>query len=584
MLPRREAAKPPIHTGLPDRLKAGIEALTGHDMSDVRVHFNSTRPAQLRALAFTQGTAIHVAPGQSRHLEHEAWHVVQQKQGRVRPEARWQGVWINGDPDLEREADVMGARASRAFPPIWTPARSAREGEPAARPAAGAQDRPSPPGPGEGPLGVRAAGPATPVVQRKVGFEIETGIPITKRTFDDEDYVYTDPTADNGDFKIDTDRQGKIHVDHVPGHITNKQEQFDEDWPIIEFVSEPQDETRPADEFEATATSWLDLLKQLRDKIEPTPLKLQGRYKSPKVTPARTVPLKPVVQSSPGDIHIGFITDGNNVIDPAAGGVNRVSVQMTIGARLDRLQELNKTIQVAKIGGSMAGPAFAFDVEAPTVAAKLMEFLEGEIGAPKKPGRMAGDKKKAEVLARPVELQGFLQLLCNYLIAGRKYTKGLTKDRTFVFYKSQLSDVATQLIASNEYAARVLNNDQVAERLKQKILELTKRGPDEHVFFPEEVNKNTMPKCEEWLDEVFSRKQDRVLLDAKNPWSKVINPEAVEGRMAPVLELRSPSWLDPVASQAKAAFNLRTDPNAVVAHLKALYLLQQQWQGIKVKG
>lgn len=57
----------PNNTGLPDNLKAGIEELSGQDMSHVRVHFNSSRPAQLEALAYTKGTEIHVAPGQERH-------------------------------------------------------------------------------------------------------------------------------------------------------------------------------------------------------------------------------------------------------------------------------------------------------------------------------------------------------------------------------------------------------------------------------------------------------------------------------------------------------------------------------------
>ncbi len=40
---------------------------------------------QLNALAYNSGSPIHVAPGQDQHLPHEAWHVVQQKQGRVMP-------------------------------------------------------------------------------------------------------------------------------------------------------------------------------------------------------------------------------------------------------------------------------------------------------------------------------------------------------------------------------------------------------------------------------------------------------------------------------------------------------------------
>jgi len=95
-------------TGLPDTLKSGIENLSGYSMDDVRVHYNSPKPAQLQALAYTQGTDIHVAPGQEKHLPHEAWHVIQQMQGRVQPTMQLQGVNINDSEVLEREADVMG--------------------------------------------------------------------------------------------------------------------------------------------------------------------------------------------------------------------------------------------------------------------------------------------------------------------------------------------------------------------------------------------------------------------------------------------------------------------------------------------
>jgi hypothetical protein len=98
-------------TGLPDNLKVGIENLCGIAMDDVRVHYNCSKPAELQALAYTQGTDIHVAPGQEEHLPHEAWHVVQQMQGRVRPTIQALGVGINDDRELETEADVMGAKA-----------------------------------------------------------------------------------------------------------------------------------------------------------------------------------------------------------------------------------------------------------------------------------------------------------------------------------------------------------------------------------------------------------------------------------------------------------------------------------------
>lgn len=97
--------------GLPSRLLAGVENLSGMDLSDVRVHPNSVKPAQLNALAYAQGNDIHLGSGQDKHLPHEAWHVVQQRQGRVRPTMDMSGVQVNDDPGLEHEADVMGEKA-----------------------------------------------------------------------------------------------------------------------------------------------------------------------------------------------------------------------------------------------------------------------------------------------------------------------------------------------------------------------------------------------------------------------------------------------------------------------------------------
>ncbi|RCW76445.1 DUF4157 domain-containing protein [Pseudorhodoferax soli] len=113
---RMETAAPQNETGMPNQLKAGIESLSGMDMSDVRVHRNSDRPAQLNALAYAQGNDIHLGPGQEQHLPHEAWHVAQQAQGRVRPTVQLQGgVGVNDEAALEAEADAMGERARGGF-------------------------------------------------------------------------------------------------------------------------------------------------------------------------------------------------------------------------------------------------------------------------------------------------------------------------------------------------------------------------------------------------------------------------------------------------------------------------------------
>jgi hypothetical protein len=144
--------EPANRTGLPDSLKSGVEAMSGLSMDDVRVHYNSDKPAQLQAHAYTQGSDIHVAPGQEQHLAHEAWHVVQQKQGRVAPTAQLKGVALNDDDSLEKEADLMGARAVQMK-----------------------AEHPS-----EAPLSFKQWATQGAPIQRKIGYEYETNMTITR--------------------------------------------------------------------------------------------------------------------------------------------------------------------------------------------------------------------------------------------------------------------------------------------------------------------------------------------------------------------------------------------------------------------
>lgn len=122
---QREQASPglPASGGgrpMPAAVQAKMEGAFGADFSSVRVH-ESPHAAAMGALAFTQGTDIHFAPGQyapgsqrgQELLGHELTHVVQQSQGRVRATAQAKGVALNDDASLEREADDLGARAAR---------------------------------------------------------------------------------------------------------------------------------------------------------------------------------------------------------------------------------------------------------------------------------------------------------------------------------------------------------------------------------------------------------------------------------------------------------------------------------------
>ncbi len=99
-------------TGIPDALKYGVENLSGQSLNEVKVTYNSPKPALLQAKAFAQGKEIHIGSGHEKTLPHEAWHIAQQKQGRVKSTTQWKGSTnINDDQSLEKEADLMGSKA-----------------------------------------------------------------------------------------------------------------------------------------------------------------------------------------------------------------------------------------------------------------------------------------------------------------------------------------------------------------------------------------------------------------------------------------------------------------------------------------
>lgn len=102
-------------TGIPRAVQARFEAASGLSFDDVRVHYNSSRPAQLGAYAYTQGSQVYIGPGQERHLEHELGHVIQQKRGLVKADGYMNGVPVNRDPGLERAADLGANQPVQGF-------------------------------------------------------------------------------------------------------------------------------------------------------------------------------------------------------------------------------------------------------------------------------------------------------------------------------------------------------------------------------------------------------------------------------------------------------------------------------------
>lgn len=102
-------------TGIPRAMQERFEVSSGLSFDDVRIHYNSPRPAKLGALAYTQGTQVYVGPGQERHLEHELGHVLQQKRGIVKADGHLNGLPVNRDPGLERAADLGADQPIQAF-------------------------------------------------------------------------------------------------------------------------------------------------------------------------------------------------------------------------------------------------------------------------------------------------------------------------------------------------------------------------------------------------------------------------------------------------------------------------------------
>ncbi|MBP3966474.1 DUF4157 domain-containing protein [Paenibacillus lignilyticus] len=105
---------------LPASVQQKMEAALQTNMSDVRVHENSSSAREVGALAYTQGSDVHFAPGQFQPdtqegqelIGHELQHVVQQRKGRIEPTLSVAGMPVNDDPALEQEADDMGKKAA----------------------------------------------------------------------------------------------------------------------------------------------------------------------------------------------------------------------------------------------------------------------------------------------------------------------------------------------------------------------------------------------------------------------------------------------------------------------------------------
>jgi hypothetical protein len=115
---------------LPPAVRQKMEAAFGQRFADVRIHVGAQAPS-IGALAYTQGSNIHFAPGQyapstprgQQILAHELAHVVQQRSGRVR-NPFGSGVAVVQDHALEAEAERMSQRVMTYRPVVQRSAAS----------------------------------------------------------------------------------------------------------------------------------------------------------------------------------------------------------------------------------------------------------------------------------------------------------------------------------------------------------------------------------------------------------------------------------------------------------------------------
>ena len=122
-VPRTDTRGNSKNPELPQDLQSEMERSYGEDFSSVTIKKNSGRALQLNAAAFTRGNEVHFAPGRfntasskgKELIRHEFYHVKQQREGRVTPNARLGGERISTDSSLEKEATDNARRPAGAY-------------------------------------------------------------------------------------------------------------------------------------------------------------------------------------------------------------------------------------------------------------------------------------------------------------------------------------------------------------------------------------------------------------------------------------------------------------------------------------
>ncbi|WP_299243393.1 DUF4157 domain-containing protein [uncultured Aquimarina sp.] len=439
------------NTGLPDNLKSGIENLSGYSMDDVNVHYNSSKPAQLQAHAYAQGTDIHLAPGQEKHLPHEAWHVVQQKQGRVRPTMQFKGkVNINDDAGLEKEADMMGEKALQESGGYFHKKyRSTTIPD------------------------------SNQVLQGKFGFEFEFHVVLTSYNAADETYGplsedQYELSKGNG-INMVKDSTTRIEAgEDVLGYDRMNHDKRNAN--IVEITTDPMDEFSPD-----IVPELMNLNQQIMLLVE----RLEGA-----VGNNRT--LTQVVQGIDG-MDLFEDTDDIRVGGLERGGQNtqKTLPQATMGVQLSKVQ---KHFEMSHLRGGVNAKGSKFE-NVVDAGNEIINELPSNI------------QKKISNSDRAI-LKSLVMLLSNYMIKFPTISHYLLSKNSvgMYLYKTQLSDIYSKL--TDEGQNLISRNK---KNLIKKIIEKTKSKRPEGKLY--EIKND--PNEEDWdwnahLNSLFGDKKDTI--------------------------------------------------------------------------
>ncbi len=340
------------------------------------------------------------------------------------------------------------------------------------------------------------------LIQRRIGFEVETGIPITKRTQKpghSPRYNDIHPSTVGTALPV---TKGKLSPDHIPGkpaHKASRYERFNE-WPIIELVTDPVEDDLKMDAFEAIAKQWITELKAI------------------KVT-AQTSP--PAKQYS-GEYYVGLPSAQG--YDDGNAGWERIAPQATVGVPLDQVAKVLAAFDPTK-GFYRDQLATQIGQKAGSDAAKIMQ----DIFETYNPG---SDGAGVE------GVKGLLTMMVNHLKCGgepeitkQTYIKNRPAN---VMFKTKLSTVRNN-VAATTFGAKVLGSPGGRLLVRQKLLASTGRGAADPVFI---AGTNTAPSdvtVGTWIDEILDGTDDKLFDEMKNEWAAELTPDATN---EVVIELR----------------------------------------------